>query len=135
MIKLEKLNKVLNEYDTKIRYYVLKAQMFYNDGNKMEEEMKENKENIEKNNTESTALKEKKDSLNKKNKLIEEEISQNKKRKEELNDESSKMEKELESYKSLLKEKKSNENFLSNYDYEQKELLNDIQRLEKNRHR
>ena len=58
-------------------------------------------------------------------------IYDNKKKKEELNSELEKLEKELESSKAISKEKKTNENFLNNYDYDQKELQNDINKFEK----
>ena len=55
----------------------------------------------------------------------------NKKRKEELDSESQELDKEIETTKAISKEKKSNENFLNNFDYEYKELQNAINKLEK----
>ena len=69
--------------------------------------------------------------INKKQTQLEEEIKDNKKKKEELNSELEQLEKELESSKAISKEKKTNENFLNNYDYDQKELQNDINKFEK----
>ena len=75
----------------------------------------------------------KKESLNKKKSQLEEEIKANKKRKEELTSESEKLDKEIESSKTMSKEKKSNENFLNNFDFEHKELENSVNKFEKNK--
>ena len=47
MIKIEKLNKSLMEYETKIKYYMLKTQMFSNDIYKIDKEVEENKKIME----------------------------------------------------------------------------------------
>ena len=121
--KNEKLNQSLIEYETKIKYYMLKAQKFNNEIYKMSKEIEENGKIIEKFNEDIKEYKSKKESLNKKQNIMEEEIKDNKKRKEEFDSECKDLDKEIESNQSISKEKKSNENFLNNFDYEQKELL------------
>ena len=71
------------EYDTKIKYYMVKAQMFNNEIYKIDREVEDNKKMMERFDEDIKEYKSKKESLNKKINLLEEEIKNNKKRKEE----------------------------------------------------
>ena len=95
--KFDKLNQSLMEYETKIKYYMVKAQIFSNDNFKIDGDMEENKKMVERFDDEIKDFTTKKESLNKKISQLEEEIKANKKRKEELTSESEKLDKEIES--------------------------------------
>ena len=78
--KYDKLNQTLMEYETKIKYYMVKAQMFSNDNYKIDADMEENRKMIERFDEDLKDYNSKKDSLNKKINQLEEEIKDNKKR-------------------------------------------------------
>ena len=44
--KFDKLNQSLMEYETKIKYYMVKAQIFSNDNYKIDGDMEENKKMV-----------------------------------------------------------------------------------------
>jgi chromosome segregation ATPase len=64
--KFDKLNQSLMEYETKIKYYMVKAQIFSNDNFKIDGDMEENKKMVERFDDEIKDFTTKKESLNKK---------------------------------------------------------------------
>ena len=65
MKKFEQLHQSLMEYETKIKYYMVKANIFSNDVYKIEREIDENKKMMEKYDEDIKDLNSKKESLNK----------------------------------------------------------------------
>jgi len=64
LMKIEKLNQTLMEYDTKIKYYMVKAQMFNNEIYKIDREVEDNKKMMERFDEDIKEYKSKKESIN-----------------------------------------------------------------------
>ena len=93
--------------------------------------MKNQNDIIKENQNEVKNLIEKKENLNSKQKLLEDDMKQTEKKKEEINEESKKIDKEIEDNNPITKEKQKNETFFKNNENEHKRYLYEINKIEK----
>jgi hypothetical protein len=90
MKKVNELNGILYENDTKIKFYSLRAQQYSDDIIQMEQKMKFENGAINENQTEIKNYVEKKENLNNKQKVLEDDLKQSEKKKEEIREETKK---------------------------------------------
>ena len=129
--KAEEFNNILIENDTKIKFYSLQAQQYNDDIIQIQHQMEYEKGIITGNQTDIKNFIEKKENLNNKQKVLDEDLKQKEKKKEEMNEESKKLEKEIEDNKQINKEKEKNEIFLQNFESEQRKYQNEINKIDK----
>ena len=131
MNRINELNNILIESDTKIKFYSLRAQQYNDDIIKIEQRMKYENGVINENQTEIKNYIDKKENLNSKQKVLEEDLKQSEKKKEEMKSESKQLDKDIEESKPIIKEKQKNDIFLQTYESDQRKFQNDITKIEK----